>query len=227
MDSIAIGGLGIIGGTGPLGRGLAARLASAGLSVRLGSRDPNRAQEAAATVRARLGRVAGTVEGTTNLGASTFGELSLLTVPYEATEALLDQLADPLSGRVLVSTAAPMEFRSGVPRPVTLEAGSASQQVAELCPKAAVVGAFHTLSAPALAHLASPLDEDVIVTADDPRAKALVIRLVQLLPGLRAVDGGGLANSCFTEGLTPFLIRLNRLHHTQAGIRITGLGTGG
>lgn len=223
MDTRAIGSLGILGGTGPLGRGLAARLASAGLSVRLGSRDPWRAEEAAARIRDGLGQAAGTVEGTSNHEAAGFGELTLLTVPHQATEALLGELGQLLSGRVLVSTAAPMEFPAGRPEPILLAAGSASEQVSRLCPDALVVGAFHTVSAPLLARLESSLDEDVIVTADDPGAKAVVLRLVEFIPGLRGVDGGSLANARFSEGLTPFLIRLNRLHHTQAGIRITGL----
>jgi hypothetical protein len=226
MSTAAIGGVGIIGGTGPMGRGLAARMGMAGIAVLLGSRDPQRAEEAAATIRGRLGEGAGLLQGGSNSEAAAYGELALLTVPYEAGSSLLAQLDELLQGRVLVSTAAPMEFCDGVAQPVHPEAGSAALEVTRICRGALVVGAFHTVSAPLLGRLDSQLDEDVIVTSDHADAKELVIRLVEALPGLRPVDGGGLANASFSEGLTPFLIRLNRLHHAHTGIRITGLSAG-
>lgn len=216
-------GVGIIGGTGPMGRGLAARIAQSGLAVLLGSREPLRAAEAATGIQERLGAGAGFVQGGSNPEAASFGDLTLLTVPYQPGSPLLSELAELLRGRVLVSTAAPMEFRGGRPHPLRPAAGSAAQDLAQGCPGALVVGAFHTVSAPVLAQLDVTLDEDVIVTSDHLAAKSLVIRLVELLPGLRGVDGGGLENATFSEGLTPFLIRLNRIHHTHTGVRVTGL----
>jgi hypothetical protein len=225
MNETELGEVGLIGGTGPLGRGLAARLAVAGLTVRLGSRDPQRADEVATTIQAQVGGGRGKVVGVTNVEAAGAGELALITVPYEAGAELVTQLREQLQGRVLISTAAPMEFRRGVPYPVTPEAGSAALQVSQLCPGALVVAAFHTVSASSLEEVDSPLDEDVLVTADDADAKELGTRLVRTIAGLRPVDGGGLMNAHFSEVLTPFLIRLNRLHHTETGIRITGLAT--
>ncbi|MFZ0995961.1 MAG: NADPH-dependent F420 reductase [Candidatus Dormiibacterota bacterium] len=223
MNESALSEVGLIGGTGPLGRGMAARLAAAGLTVRLGSRDLQRANEIAASVQAQVGPGRGTVVGASNLDAAGSGQLTLLTVPYEAGAPLLAQLGAELQGRVLISTAAPMEFRRGVPYPVRPEAGSAALEAAQHCPGALVVAAFHTVSASTLERLESPLDEDVIVTSDDATAKDLVVGLVRTIAGLRPVDGGGLANSHFSEALTPFLIRLNRIHRAETGIRITGL----
>lgn len=223
MNESVLGEVGLIGGTGPLGRGLAARLAVAGVTVRLGSRDPQRAEEVATTIQARVGGSRGKVVGVTNVDAAGSGEIALLTVPYEAGAELVTQLREQLQGRILISTAAPMEFRRGVPYPITLEAGSAALQVSQRCPGALVVGAFHTVSAANLEELDLPLDEDIFVTADDAEAKELVTRLVRTITGLRPVDGGGLMNAHFSEALTPFLIRLNRLHHTETGIRITGV----
>jgi hypothetical protein len=225
MNASELGEVGLIGGTGPLGRGLAARLAVAGLTVRLGSRDPARAHEVATTIQAQVGDGRGRVVGVTNVEAAGSGEVTLLTVPYEAGAELATQLQQQLQGRVLISTAAPMEFRRGVPYPMAPEAGSAALEVSQRCPGARVVGAFHTVSASTLTALDSRLDEDVIITADDAEAKELVTRLVGSIEGLRPVDGGGLVNARFSEALTPFLIRLNRLHHTETGIRITGLAT--
>ncbi len=224
MSPPPIRSLGIIGGTGPMGRGLATRLAAAGLEVVLGSRDFERAEAAATEIRNRVG--ADAVRGATNAVAASQGELTLLTVPYQAGSPIVVQLTPELEGRVLVSTAAPMEFRERQAHPLRPAAGSAAREVADLCPKALVVGAFHTVSAPTLGRLELPLDEDVIVTSDHPAARALVLQLVALVPGLVPVDGGELANSSFSEGLTPFLLRLNRLHHCNTGIHLTGLPAG-
>ncbi|MGH7642134.1 MAG: NADPH-dependent F420 reductase [Candidatus Dormibacteria bacterium] len=223
--STTLGGVGIIGGTGPMGRGLGTRLGQAGLDVMLGSRDPQRAAQAATSITEQLGAGAGFVQGGSNSEAARFGELVLLAVPYEPGSPLVTQFRSLLQDRVVVSTAAPMEFLGGMACPVRPEAGSAAQEVAQQCPGALVVGAFHTVSAPSLGRLNVHLDEDVIVTSDDRAAKELVMRLADLVPGLRGVDGGGLVNAGFSEGLTPFLVRLNRLHHSNTGIRITGLGS--
>lgn len=206
-----------------MGRGLAARLGVAGIPTLLGSRNPERAVEAALAIQEQLGAASGLVRGAGNAEAAAYGQLVLLTVPYQPGSPLVSQMREQLQGRVLVSTAAPMEFRGGLAYPVRPEPGSAAQEVAEVCPGALVVGAFHTVSAPALGRLEVSLDEDVIVTSDHPTAKEMVLRLIERLAGLHPVDGGGLANAGFSEGLTPFLIRLNRLHHTNTGIRITGL----
>ncbi|HEY6538938.1 MAG TPA: NADPH-dependent F420 reductase [Candidatus Dormibacteraeota bacterium] len=222
MNRSGLAGVGIIGGTGPMGRGLATRLGQAGMPVLLGSRDPARAEAAASAIRDQT-QAGLRIQGGSNAEAAAYGELSLLTIPYEPDSPVVTQLAELLQGRVLVSTAAPMEFRGGRPFPVRPEAGSAAEEVARLCPGALVVGAFHTVSAPLLARLDTPLDEDVVVTSDHPAAKALVLRLVEEMAGLDPVDGGPLENAGYSEGLTPFLIRLNRLHHTNTGVRITGL----
>jgi hypothetical protein len=223
MSAAPIAGVGIIGGTGPMGRGLASRLGVAGIPTVLGSRDPERAVAAALAIQEKLGAAESLVQGADNAAAAAYGELVLLTVPYEPGSPLVLQLAERLQGRVLVSTAAPMEFRGGLAYPLRPRAGSAAEEVAEACPSALIVGAFHTVSAPTLGRLDVALDEDVIVTSDHAPAKDLIVRLIDRLAGLQAVDGGGLANAGFSEGLTPFLIRLNQLHHANTGIRITGL----
>lgn len=223
MSTAPLEGVGIVGATGPMGRGLAARLGVAGIPTLLGSRKPERAVEAALAIQEQLGASSGLVQGASNAEAAAYGDLVLFTVPYEPGSPLIAQLEERLQGRILVSTAAPMEFRGGLAYPVRPESGSAAQEVAAVCPGAQVVGAFHTVSAPALGRLEVALNEDVIVTSDHPAAKELVVRLIERLAGLQPVDGGGLVNAGFSEGLTPFLIRLNRLHHTNTGIRITGL----
>jgi len=149
--------------------------------------------------------------------------LVIITVPYQAMSATLEELRSVAAGRILVSTAVPMEFLGGVPHPVTTGFGSATEQVAQLCPDSLVVGAFHTVAAGQLLKLDHTLDEDVLLTAHDAAAKERVSGLVERIPGLRPVDAGSLDSARFCEQLTPLLLRLNRLHRAHTGIRITGL----
>jgi hypothetical protein len=215
--------VGLIGGTGPLGRGLALRLAAAGIEVHLGSRDSGRAEEICSGLSPSLPAGTGTIHGLANELVAERSDLVIVTIPYEATEATLAPLAVQLIGRVVVSTAVPMQFIAGVPHPIRIAAGSATEEVAGLCPGATVVGAFHTVAAGQLAKLGQELDEDCLVTADDDAAKREVLEMVGRIPGLRPVDAGTLQSATFSEGLTPFLLRLNRLHHRHTGIHITGL----
>jgi hypothetical protein len=220
---MATNSVGLIGGTGPLGRGLALRLAAAGVEVLLGSRDRGRAQEICDALSPSLPSETGSIRGLANELVAVQAGLVIVAIPYEATAATLPPLAAQLTGRVVVSTAVPMEFKAGIPHPLRPAAGSATQEVALLCPGAKVVGAFHTVAARQLQKLERQLDEDCLVTADDDAAKQEVLELVGRITGLRPVDAGGLESAAFSEGLTPFLLRLNRLHGGHTGIRITGL----
>jgi hypothetical protein len=220
---MASNSVGLIGGTGPLGRGLALRLAAAGVEILLGSRDGGRAQELCDTLSLSLPAGTGSIRGLANELVAEQAGLVIVTIPYDATATTLPTLASHLTARVVVSTAVPMEFRAGIPHPLRPAAGSATQEVAMLCPGAKVVGAFHTVAAGQLQKLALQLNEDCLVTADDDPAKQQVLELVGRVTGLRPVDAGGLQSAAFSEGLTPFLLRLNRLHGSHTGIRITGL----
>ncbi|MGH7611973.1 MAG: NADPH-dependent F420 reductase [Candidatus Dormibacteria bacterium] len=216
-------GVAILGGTGPLGRGLALRLAQAGVPVVLGSRDPERARAEAARLGDLLGSHPNPIEGVANEDAASRSQLVLVTVPYSGQAGLLAQLGPRLKGKVVVSTAVAMDFSSGGPRPLTPEAGSAAQEAAAACPEALLVGAFHTVSADNLLRLERPLAEDVLVCSDAEPAREQVLSLVDRVPGLRGVNAGQLANCALTEALTPLLLRLNRLHRARAGVRITGI----
>ncbi len=214
--------IGIIGGTGPLGTGLALRLAAAGLEVQVGSRDPERSGEVAKRLNSLLQGRAPEVTGSRNHEVAALA-LAVVAVPYEAVRATIPGLAGELAGKIVISTAVPMSFASGRPEPLHPAAGSAAEELAELCPASRVVGAFQTVAAGQLLELGLRLDEDVLVGGDDREARQEVATLVRRIEGLRAVESGPLATCRYAEGLTPLLLRLNRLHHTQTGIRITGL----
>ncbi len=163
------------------------------------------------------------VGGAANSEVARACEIVVASVPYQGAAALLGELRAALAGRVVISTASPLQFVEGTPVPLAVEQGSAAEEVAAICPEARVVGAFHTVSASSLQRLDRELDEDVLLTGDDSLAKQAVKRLVAAIPKLRPVDAGGLAASRYTEGLTPWLLQLNRLHHARTGVRVTGI----
>ncbi len=214
--------LGFLGGTGPEGRGLALRLALAGHDVLLGSRDLDRAQAAAQALAPHA--LSGRARGGLNSDVAQQAEVVFVTVPYPAQRDLLVALADPLAGKVVVSTAISLAFDRGHVRALPVKEGSAAQEAQALLPRSRVVGAFQNLSAHDLLVPDRPLEADVVVCADDPEAKRLVMALAEAIAGVRAVDGGPLENARYVEELTALLLNLNRIYKgSRTMIKIVGL----
>jgi NADPH-dependent F420 reductase len=215
----------IIGGTGALGLGLAFRWALAGRPVVIGSRDPDRAQEAADRISAAVPDAV--VEGLKNEEAAKQGPLVVLAVPFRAQSENLNNLRGVLeSGQLLVDCTVPLAAAvSGkATRTLGVWQGSAAQQAQEMVPDGVtVVAAFHTVGAPELADREVILDEDVLICGERKVDKAKVAELVQAIPGLRAVNAGALETARIVEQLTPLLISINVRYKVHAGIRITGL----
>jgi 8-hydroxy-5-deazaflavin:NADPH oxidoreductase len=214
--------IGIVGGTGPLGRGLAARWAQAGLEVSIGSRDPDRARAAADEVASRIDAPPGTVEAGTNVEVAAH-EVVVLCVPWSGLEATLPDLVGPTAGRIVVCTVNPLAFDADGPYAPAVDGGSVAQQVAAALPQASVVGAFHSVSARVLADLDAPVDDHVPVVADDDEAAARVAELASAIAGCRGVVVGPLRLAATLEVLTPVLISVNRRYGTHAGIRFSRL----
>jgi NADPH-dependent F420 reductase len=218
----------IIGGTGALGAGLARRWVKAGVPVVLGSRDAGRAEEAAAKVRADVPDA--DVTGLENGEAATKGEIVFLTVPFRAQSENLNNLREALRpGQLLVDCTVPLAAAvSGkATRSLGVWQGSAAQQAQEMVPEGVtVVSALHTVGAPTLADLDAELGEDILVCGDKKADKARVARLIEQIPGLRAVNAGALEMARIVEQLTPMLISVNTRYKTHAGIRLTGLPEG-
>jgi 8-hydroxy-5-deazaflavin:NADPH oxidoreductase len=215
----------ILGGTGPEGFGLALRWAQAGERVIIGSRDTQRAQDAAARIKQRVSASA-LVDGMENVAACGAADLVVMTVPFEGHAALLKQLKPALrTGTILVDTTVPLAASVGgrVTRTLGLWQGSAAQEAAELVPKGvSVVGAFQNASADVL-NAEGPVDCDVIVCGDDSEANKVVRDLAAKISGVRALDGGRLENSRILEQITALLVGLNIRYKGHSGIRITGL----
>ncbi|MGY1745535.1 NADPH-dependent F420 reductase [Blastococcus sp. SYSU D00695] len=217
--------VGVLGGTGPQGRGLAVRLAAAGQRVLLGSRDADRAAEVATQVAGRASTAGGreaSVQGGGNADVAGAADLVIVAVPFAGHAATLAELAEPLAGKVVVDCVVPMGFDELGAYVLDVPEGSVTQQAAALLPDSHVVGAFHHLSAVLLEDLSRPtLDGDVMVVGDDRPSTDLVQALAGRLPGMRGVYAGRLRNARQVEALTINLVSVNRRYKAHAGVRIT------
>ena len=211
--------VGVLGGTGDQGRGLARRLGLAGNQVIIGSRDPARAMAAAATVGSPP-----QVTGASNEDAARGSEVVIAAIPWEGHRDLLAQLAAALDGKILIDCVNPLAFDSRGAYPIRVEEGSAAEQAAQVLPGSTVVGAFHHVSAVLLLDPeVSEVDLDVMVLGDDRPATDLVQALAERIPGARGIYAGRLRNCAQVEALTANLVSINRRYKAHAGLRITDI----
>ena len=215
--------IGILGGTGPQGRGLGRRFAMAGHEVLLGSRDAGRAQQAAAELADAELAGAGSVSGVANADAAR-AEIVVVAVPYEGHADLLASLADELAGTVVVDCVNPLGFDKQGPFPLEVPDGSAAQEAQRILPGSTVVAAFHHVSAVLLDDsTVTDIGGDVLVLGEDRDVVARIIDLVPAIPGARGVYAGRLRLAHTVESFTANLIAVNRRYQAHAGIAVTGL----
>jgi NADPH-dependent F420 reductase len=213
--------IGILGGTGDQGRGLAFRLAIAGLDVVIGSRDAGRAAAAAAGLSVP-------VRSADNAACARQADIVVVAVPWEGHGALLASLRDELAVKVVVDCVNPLGFDKQGAFAVPVEEGSACEQAASLLPQSTVVGAFHHLSSVLLLDAdRPPVDTDVMVLGDEREATDLVQALASSIPGMRGIYAGRLRNARQVEALTANLISVNRRYKAHAGIRVTDVDGAG
>lgn len=212
--------IGIVGGTGREGRGLALRWARKGHEVAIGSRDAERAKARAK----ELGDAGfGILRGGDNEWAARESEVVLVSVPYSAHADVLRSLKPALEGRILIDITVPL--RPPILHQVHLPAGKAAALEAQeiVGDKTTVVAALHHVSSSHLADPSCPIESDVLVCADDEQARDLVIQLIHDL-GFRGLDAGPLCNAVALESLTPVLMHLSKKYKgVGAGIRVLGL----
>jgi NADPH-dependent F420 reductase len=214
--------VGILGGTGPQGRGLARRFAAADHDVLIGSRNAERGQLLAAE-DARADR-SGRITGGSNSDVAAAAELVIVAVPYAGHAALLSALTTELAGKIVVDCVNPLGFDHQGPFPIRVPAGSAAEEAQQMLPNSTVIAAFHHVSAvllddPTIDHFA----DDVLVLGEDRAAVAVVCQLASAIPGVRGIYAGRLRNAAQVEALTANLIAINRRYKTHAGIAITGV----
>jgi NADPH-dependent F420 reductase len=216
---VATAVIGILGGTGDQGRGLARRFALAGNPVIIGSRSAERAVAGAESLGADLG-----VRGMANADAARAADLVIVAVPWDGHGALLKSLAPALAGKVVIDCVNPLTFDQRGAHPVAVPEGSAAEQAAAVLPDSVVVGAFHHVSAVLLLDpKVEWLDLDVLVVGDDRAATDLVQALAARIPGVRGVYAGRLSNCGQVEALTANLVSINRRYKAHAGLRITDI----
>lgn len=213
--------VGILGGTGPAGQALAARLASAGVAVVLGSRSAERATEACETIRKRWPELDLPLAPGGNADAARAG-LVVVATPWDAAAATAASVAAELDGKVVVSMANALAKVDGEFRAVVPPEGSVAVAVQQAVPRALVAAAFHHLPARSLADLSRPMTGDVLVCAGSPAAADATADLVRRIPDLRPLQAGSLANAAPIEELTAVLLEVNRRYKMRATIRLVG-----
>jgi 8-hydroxy-5-deazaflavin:NADPH oxidoreductase len=208
----------ILGGTGKEGSGLALRWARAGYPLIIGSRQAERAVQAAKELTEKV--PAAQVRGVDNAEAARAGDIVVLTVPHAAQISTLEGVKDELNGKILVDATARVDWRK--PRPP--EGKAAARMAQELLgPNVRVVAAFQNIPATALMRPEQQLESDVLVCGDDPDARAEVVRLAQAA-GMEAYEAGGLDNAIVVEGLTALILSMNKRYKSNVcGVRVTGV----
>ena len=225
-----IGKVAIIGGTGPQGKGLALRLAMAGVSVVLGSRDANKAQTVAEALVVQLAEMASTskkpladISGLSMEEATQAADdLVILSVPFSGHDTTLAMLKPLLEGKLLVDIVVPLA--PGNPKAVDMPAaGSVTEHAQNLLGESIpVVGALHNVSAITLNDLVRPINCDILVCGNNLAAKKRVMALIEVM-GTKAYNAGLADSARCIEAMTPILIRLNiskEVPFSHAGIRI-------
>ena len=217
--------IGVLGGTGPAGQGIAARFADAGHTVILGSRDRAKAEAVVDELRRQWGeRVQTLVPGTNADAAGADVDVVVVGTVADAAVETTRALAGDLRGKVVVAMANGLEKRGSEFRAVLPEEGSIAEAIQAAAPDAKVVAALQHVPAKALAALDRELESDVLVVGDDDEARDLVLDLVDEIPGLRAFDAGSLQNARGIEALAAPLLTINLRHKGEATLRITGAG---
>jgi len=214
--------IGIIGGTGPAGRGLAVRSAAAGHDVIIGSRDAGRAQEVAEGLSGQAEGSLGSIAGGTNDDAAQ-QDLVVIATPWDGAVATVKPLAEALSGRVVVSMVNALTKEGREMLPLYPPRGSMAAQISAALPGSSVAASFHHLPAKQMEDLSSGLEADVLVCGDSDPARALTIELIDSITGLRGIDAGSLAQASPIEAFTAVCITLNIRHRAHSTVRIAGL----
>ncbi|WP_329102780.1 NADPH-dependent F420 reductase [Micromonospora sp. NBC_01699] len=215
--------VGIIGGTGDQGRGLAYRFARAGQRVLIGSRSAERAEQSAKEIAALSGVPAGAeVSGADNATVCAGSDVVVIAVPWDGHHDTVAALREPLVGKIVIDCVNPLGFDKQGPYALRVEEGSAVQQAAALLPESRVCAAFNHVSAPLLADPAiERIDLDVLICTEERELVGIVAALAARIPGMRGIYAGRLRNAHQVEAFTANLIAINKRYRAHAGIRVT------
>jgi 8-hydroxy-5-deazaflavin:NADPH oxidoreductase len=214
--------IGILGGTGPAGTALGARLASVGYDVVLGSRSRYRAMEARDKILARWPDRELSIGAGSNDDA-TEADLVVIATPWDSAATTAHEHAPSLEGKVVISMANALVRVGSEFQPLVPPRGSVAAHVQAAVPHCRVVAAFHHLPATELGHLDEPIESDVLICSDDPNAIKVVSEVVSAIPGCRPLDAGELSNATAIEAFTAVLLQLNVRYRTRVAPKLTGI----
>ena len=214
--------IGLLGGTGPAGRALAARLASLGYEVTIGSRSKYRAMEIRDAIVARWPDHHLVIEASDNEGAAS-GEVIVIATPWDGAAETALSVKEALAGKVVISMANALARVGGEFQPLVPPRGSVAASVQAAVPEALVAAAMHHLPAKELGAIDQPIDSDVLICSDHLKATEVTTEIVRAIPGLRALDAGHLSNATPIEAFTAVLLQLNVRYKTRVAVKLTGI----
>jgi NADPH-dependent F420 reductase len=214
--------VGILGGTGPAGRGVAVRLAEAGIRVTVGSRDAERAAHIVAEMQEKVPAVGAMLHGADNAGAAE-ADVVVVATPWESAVATVRALREPLGGKVVVSMVNALIKEGREMLPLIPPRGSCAAQIQAALPGSLVAAAFHHLPASEMENLESGLEADVLVCSDHAQATAATVGLIEQMHGLRPLDAGSLNQAAAIEAFTAVCITLNIRHKAHSTLRLAGI----
>jgi NADPH-dependent F420 reductase len=214
--------IGILGATGPAGSGLAARLASVGFDVVVGSRSRYRAMEVRdSLLDAWPGREL-SIDAADNEGAAS-ADVVVIATPWDAAAATAKSVATQLQGKVVISMANALARVGHEFQPLVPPRGSVAASVQAAVPRSRVAAALHHVPAKELGDLSAPVESDVLICSDHEAATQTTIDIVAKIPDLRPLDAGELSNAAPIEAFAAVLLQLNIRYKTRAAVRFTGI----
>ena len=214
--------VGVLGGTGPAGTALAARLSSIGYNVVIGSRSSERAEEKAKEIRDAWPALNLPLRGGSNEDAAAC-EIVVLATPWDSAATTVREHLAALRGKVVISMANALVRVGHEFQPLVPPRGSVAAHVQAAAPDCRVVAAFHHLPAKELGHLGDPIDSDVLICSDNKAAIETVSEMVRRIPGCRPLDSGELSNATAIEAFTAVLLQLNVRYKTRVAPKLNGI----
>lgn len=217
--------IGILGGTGPAGSALAARLASVGFDVVIGSRSAERAATTTDELLARWSDRQLKIEPADNTGAAAT-DLIVLATPWDGAAQTVKSVEALLHGKVVVSMANALTRIGKEFQPLVPPRGSVAASVQAAVPECQVAAAFHHVPAKELGDLDHPIESDVLICSDHRRATDATTELVHKIPNMRPLDAGELSLATPIESFTAVLLQLNMHYKTRVAVKFTGIPEG-
>jgi NADPH-dependent F420 reductase len=214
--------IGIFGGTGPAGSALAARLASVGYEVVIGSRSKYRAMEARDSLVEKWPELLPLLKYGDN-EAAALCDLVVIATPWDSAATTAQENEAALVGKVVISMANALVRVGHEFQPLVPPRGSVAAHVQAAVPHCHVVAACHHLPAAELGQIGHPIDSDVLICGDDRASVRVVSEIVSKIPGCRPLDSGELSNATAIEAFTAVLLQLNVRYKTRVAPKLTGI----